>query len=202
MISNIQSMADIQKVGQKEEKKRSSDPLQAEYDDGIEFLKEKDFTQAAVAFHNVLRGYEEKKHQDGIANASNQLGNVCLEKGDFEKAKVHYTRAWEICDRFDDPMSLLALSMQLVVVHRGLNDYASALELCFSMLDTHNLNNNPQGTVATMEIIADIYLAQDEKAKAADTYRTIASIHSNYKHKKTADKFMDRAIELEAEAAA
>ena len=149
-----------------------------------------------------MRGYEEKKHQDGIANASNQLGNVCLEKGDFEKAKDHYQRAWAICDRFEDPMSLLALSMQLVVVHRGLNDNAKALELCFDMLDTHNLNNNPQGTVTTMETIADIYLAQDEKIKAADTYRTIASIHSNYKHKKIAEKFITRAKELEAEAEA
>jgi tetratricopeptide (TPR) repeat protein len=201
MISNIQSMADIKKAGQKEEKKRSSDPIQAEYDDGTEFLKEKEFTQAAVAFHNALRGYEEKKHQDGIANASNQLGNVCLEKGEFEKAKEHYQRAWDICDRFDDPMSLLALSMQLVVVHRGLNETAKALELCFDVLDTHNLNNNPQGTVTTMETIADIYLAQKEKKKAADTYRTIASIHSNYNHKNIAEKFITRAKELEAEEA-
>ena len=201
MISNIQPLGDIKKADQKEEKKRSSDPIQAEYDDGIEFLKEKDLTQAAVAFHNVLRSYEEKKHQDGIANASNQLGNVCLEKGDFEKAKVHYQRAWDICDRFEDPMSLLALSMQLVVVHRGLNDNAKALEICFDMLDVYNSNNNPQGTVATLQTIADIYLAQNEKAKAADTYRTIASIHRNFDHKNTAEKFTARAKELEAEAA-
>ncbi len=201
MISNIQPMADIKKVGQKEERKRSSDPVQAEYEDGIEFMKEDELSQAAVAFHNALRGYEEKNHQDGIANASNQLGNVCLEKGEFEKAKEHYKRAWNICDRFEDPMSLLSLSTQLIVVHRGLNETAEALELCFDMLETHDLNNNPQGTVTTMEVIADIYLSQDEKVKAADTYRTIASIHSNFKHKNIARKFVARAEELEAEAA-
>jgi tetratricopeptide (TPR) repeat protein len=201
MISNIQPMGDIKKAGQKEEKKRSSDPIQAEYDDGLKFLQDKDLAQAAIAFHNVLRSYEEKKHQDGIANASNQLGNVCLEKGDFEKAKVHYQRAWDICDRFDDPMSLMALSLQLVVVHRGLNENDKALELCFDMLETYNLNNNPQGTVATMETIADIYLGQGEKTKAADTYRTIASIHSNFNHKSIAEKFNTRAKELDAEAA-
>ena len=202
MISNIQPMGDIKKVDQKEGKKRSSDPIQAEYDDGIEFLKEDDLTQAAVAFHNVLRAYEEKKHQDGIANASNQLGNVCLAKGEFEKAKKHYQRAWSICDRFDDPMSLLALSMQLVTVHRGLNDTAKALEVCFDMLDTHSLNNNPQGTVATLQTVADIYLGQDDKLKTADTYRTIASIHTNFKHKNIAEKFISRAEELEAEVQA
>ncbi len=199
MISNIQSMAEIKKAGQKEDKKRSSDPIQAEYEEGLEFLKNKELSQAAVAFHNALRGYEEKKHQDGIANASNQLGNVCLEKGEFEKAGEHYQRAWEICDRFDDPMSLLALSMQLVVVHRGLGENDKALELCFEMLETHNKNNNPQGTVSVMETIAAIYLAMDEKSKAADTYKTIASIHRNYKHRNIAEKFMARAEELEAE---
>ncbi len=200
MIGNIQPLADIKKAGQKEEKKRSSDPIQAEYDDGIEFLKVEDFTQAAVAFHNVLRAYEEKKHQDGIANASNQLGHVCLGKSDFAKAKEHYQRAWDICDRFEDPMSMLAISLQLIVVHRGLNENDKALDICFDMLDVHNANNNPQGTVATMETIADIYLSQGDKSKTADTYRTIASIHNNFKHKNIAEKFITRAKELEAEA--
>lgn len=202
MISNIQPLADIKQAEQKEEKKRSSDPIQAEYDDGVAFLKEKELTQAAVAFHNALRGYEEKKHQDGIANASNQLGNVCLEKGDFAAAQGHYQRAWNICERFDDPMSLLALSVQLVVVHRGVGENDKALELCFSMLDTHNLNNNPQGTVSTMETIADIYVSQDDNGKAADTYRTIASIHKNFKHNSIAEKYMDRAKVLDGEAKA
>ena len=197
MIGNIQPLADIQQAEKKEEKKRSSDPVQAEYDDGIAFLQEKDLTQAAVAFHNALRGYEEKKHQDGIANCSNQLGNVCLEKGDFDKAKDHYLRAWEICERFDDPMSLLSLSGQLVAVYRGLGEHAKAMELCLDMLDTHDRNNNPKDTVETMELIADIYLDQDEKGKAADAYRTIASIHTNFKHMNFAKRFLDKAEELE-----
>lgn len=198
MIGNIQPLADIQQAEKKVEKKRSSDPVQAEYDDGIEFLKDKDLTQAAVAFHNALVGFEEKNHQDGIANASNQLANVCLEKGDFEKAKSHYLRAWAICDRFEDTMSLLSLSGQLITVYRGLKEYDKAMGLCLDMLETHNLNNNPKDTVATMEIMADIYLEQGEKSKAADAYRTIASIHENFKHNNFAKRFREKADELEA----
>ncbi len=198
MISNIQPLNNIQQVEKKKEKKRSSDPVQAEYEDGIEFLKNKEITQAAVAFHNALRGFEEKNNQDGIANASNQLGHICLEKNEYEKALVHYKRAWEICDRFDDPMSLLALSVQLIAVHRGLGDHAEALRLCLGMLESYDLNNNPQGTVETMERMAEIYLEQGEKEKAADAFRTIASIHANYKHKKIAAEFEARANELEA----
>ncbi len=197
MIGNIQPLADIQKADKKVEKKRSSDPVQAEYEDGQDFLKQNDLTQAAVAFHNALLGYEEKNHQDGIANCSNQLGNVCLQKGDFDKAKQHFQRAWEICERFEDPMSLLALSVQLVAVHRGLEEYDKAMGLCLDMLETHDRNNNPKDTVETMELIADIYLDQDEKSKAADAYRTIASIHENFNHRNFAKRFMDKAEELE-----
>ncbi|MCF8055392.1 MAG: hypothetical protein K9K37_01985 [Desulfocapsa sp.] len=198
MVGNIQPLADIRKANNKKEKKRSSDPVQAEYEDGLDFLKEDDFTQAAVAFHNALRGYEEKNHQDGIANASTQLGNVCLAKGEFEKAREHYLRAWAICERFDDPMSLLFLSVQLVAVYRGLGEYDKAMGLCLDMLETHNRNNNPKDTVSTMETMAELYLDQAEKVKAADAYRTIASIHANFKHKNFAKRFMDKAEELEA----
>jgi len=197
MIGNIQPLADIQQVDKKEEKKRSADPVQAEYEDGQEFLKENDLTQAAVAFHNALRGFEEKNNQDGIANASNQLGNVCLQKEDFEKAKEHYRRAWDICERFEDSMSLLALSVQLVAVHRELGEYEKAMSLCLDMLETHDRNNNPKDTVATMETIADIYLDQNKKEQAADTYRTIASIHKNFKHNNFAKRYIDKAEELE-----
>lgn len=151
-----------------------------------------------MAFHNALRAFEEKNNQDGIANASNQLGNVCLAKGEFEKALQYFQRTWEICDRFDDPMSLLALSKQLVSVYRGLGDRKKALETCLDMLETYHLNNNPQGTVETMESIVEIYLDQGEKKKAADTFRTIASIHANYNHKTIAESYMNKARELEA----
>lgn len=198
MISGIQPLGDIQQVEKKKEKKRSSDPIQAEYEDGKEFLQNKDLSQAALAFHNALCGFEEKNNQDGIANASTQLGHVCLEKAEYEKALEHYQRAWEICDRLEDPMSLLSLSKQLIAVHRGLKDYDKALQICLDMLETYNLNNNPQGTVETMESMADIYLDQGEKKKAADAYRTIASIHSNYNHKNFAKDFLNKASELEA----
>ena len=48
MNSNIQPMADIQQVGKKKEKKRSQDPIQAEFEDGKEFLKKKELSQAAL----------------------------------------------------------------------------------------------------------------------------------------------------------
>ncbi len=198
MINTIQPIENIQKSGKEKEKERPSDPIKAEFEDGKTFLKEKDYAQAILTFHNTLKAWEEKNDQDGIANACNQLGIVCLEKEEYNKALEHFQRAWKICERFDDPMSLLALSNQIVCVHRGLNEFDKALSLCLDMIDTHNLNSNPQGTVEVLETMADIYLAKDDKKNAADCYRTMSSIHSNFDHKTTAGKLQEKAAALDA----
>lgn len=196
MQGTIQPIENIQKKEEKK-KKRSSDPVQAEYEDGVEFIANKEYGQAALSLHNALVGYEKKNHQDGIANASNQLGNVCMKKGEFDKAREHFQRAWDICERFDDSMSLLSLSEQFVVIHRAAKEYKEAIELCLNMLDTHHNHNNPEGTVNVMELMADVYVDQGEKEKAADAYRSIASIHKNYNHLNFARRFEEKAVALE-----
>jgi tetratricopeptide (TPR) repeat protein len=192
--TTLQSIENIAPVDQK---KKSSDPAQAQYEEGKEFLEKKELAQAALAFHNALLAFEEKDDQNGIANAANQLGHVCLERQDYEMALKHYQRAWDICEKQDDPMSLIALSQRLVLVHQGLKQYPEAVKLCLDMLESYNLNNNPQGVVDTLERLVGVYIEMGDIAKAADGYRTIASIHAKYKHKNIAERFMEKAQALE-----
>ncbi|MBW6519652.1 MAG: tetratricopeptide repeat protein [Desulfoarculaceae bacterium] len=187
----------IQNIAPVAQKKRSSDPAQAEYEDGKEFLEKKELAQAAMAFHNALVTFEEKDDQNGIANASNQLGLLCLQRQEYEMALKHYQRAWDICEKKNDPMSLLALSHQLVTVRQGLKQYPEAVKVCLDLLAAYHRNNNPEGVVTTLERMAGIYLETGDKAKAADGYRTIASIHAKYKHKNIAERFMAKAQALE-----
>ncbi len=191
------TLQSIQNIGPVEQKKRSSDPVQAEYEEGKELLEKNELALAAQAFHNVLLAFEEKADQNGIANASNQLGHVCLKRLDFEMALRHYQRAWDICDQKNDPMSLLALSNQFVTVHQGLQQYQEALNICLDLLDSYYKNNNPEGVVTTVERMVGIYLKTGNTAKAADGYRTIASIHAKYKHKNIAERFIEKAQALE-----
>lgn len=186
----------IDNIAPVDQKKKSSDPAQAQYEDGKEFLEKKELAQAALAFHNALLAFEEKGDQNGIANASNQLGHLCLQNKDYEMALKHYQQAWDICEKQDDPMSLLALSNQLVSVRQGLKQYPEAVKICLDLLDSYNLNNNPEGVVNTLERMADIYLEAGDKAKAADGYRTIASIHAKYKHQNIAARFTEKAQAL------
>lgn len=192
MNDNIQNINEIAPMQDQE----AADQTKKDYEQGKRFLANGDLGQAAVSLHNALVAYEETKNKNGIANASNQLGEVCLEKGDFEAAQKHYQKAWDICTELGDPLSLFALSKKMIEVYRGLGEYPKAIEYCFDVLDGYQANNNPQGSVAVLEQIAEIYEADKQPEKAADTYKTIASIHRNFKHDSIANSFEEKAAKL------
>lgn len=199
MSDSIQKISDIAPMAGSAGGNDGGDPVKADYDQGKRYLAEGNLTQAAVSLHNALLGYEEKGDETGTANASNQLGHVCLAKKDYIGAEIHYQRSWDICTGLNDSLSLFSLSKRFVEVYRGQKNYEKAISVCFDILDGHQRNNNPRGTVELLEDLAAIYLEAGMKEKAADTYRTIASIHRNFKHKSIAESFDKKAKELAAD---
>ena len=196
-IQNINSIAPMAGAG---ESAKYVDPVRADYEEGKRLLEIGEYAQAAAALHNALLGYEEKQDQAGMANASNQLGHICLAKNDFEQAGKHYQRSWDICEIMQDSMSLTSLSKKFVLVYRGMKQYRQAVDVCLDLLDRYHANNDPQGTVAVLTDMAEIYLESGEKDKAADAYRTVASIHHNFKHHTIAESFAKKAKELQEAA--
>ncbi len=196
MGSKLQSLDTIKPLAEQEEK----DSVRKEYKEGVEFLAQKEFGQAAVALHNALLGFEERNDEHGIANACNQLGHACLGRGDFEGALKQYRRVFELCDKANDRMSVVAVLKKMVEAQRGLKRSDEALASAFAILDHYQDNRDPQGTVDTLEIIAEVYLEMGYKEKAADTYNTIASIHKNFRHSKIAEKYREKAASLLAAA--
>ncbi|MCW5207866.1 hypothetical protein VU10_04955 [Desulfobulbus sp. US1] len=69
--------ADPEKAREEELKK---DPAKRDYLEGREQFKKGDHSMAAMSFHNALKAFEEKGDEQGVANASDRLGDVCLEK--------------------------------------------------------------------------------------------------------------------------
>lgn len=197
MSNPIQSLDSIAPMDNSKTEKES-DPVKAEYEEGKAFLENKNYGQAAVALHNALVGFEEKSDESGIANASNQLGDVCVAREEFDTALTHYQRTLEICEKSNDRMSILSVMAKMVDANRGLEKYDVAVTLSFEILDLYRDNRDPQGTVETLERMADIYIAKGEKLKAADAYRTISSIHKNFKHDNIATKFIEKAEALES----
>ena len=180
-----------------QENQAVEDPAQEDYDKGKELHQAGDDAQAASCFHNALIGFEQNNNEKGVANASDQLGDICAAREEHEKAIVHYQRAYDICDKENDRFSLIALQKKMAVSRKGLKQYDEAIKIYLNVIDIYSGYNNPAGTVATMEELAKFYLEIGERQQSADTYRTIASIHKNFKHNLHAQEFMDKATQVE-----
>ena len=175
----------------------SEDPAQADYNKAKELHGAGDAVQAAAFFHNALVVFEEKGNDRGVANASDQLGDICVERQEHEKAIAHYQRAYEICDKENDMFSLVALQKKMAASKRFLKQYEEAKKNYLNVIDIYAGYNNPAGTVAVMEELAKLYLEMGDRQKSAETYRTIASIHRNFRHTTQAQEFMEKAAQVE-----
>jgi len=60
-----------------QEPEEAKDPAQADYDQGKQILQAGDEALAASCFHNALVGFEQNGDDKGVANASDQLGDIC-----------------------------------------------------------------------------------------------------------------------------
>jgi tetratricopeptide (TPR) repeat protein len=87
----------------------------------------------------------------------------------------------------------------MAAAYRKLGDQAKALDLLYDILEHYRLTSNPKGAVEVLTMIGETCLEQGERRQAADAYRSVASIHSRFKHTRLADEFTRRAAELEQE---
>jgi len=173
------------------------DPAKQAYKEGRALLKKEQWALAAQAFHEALQGFEKQEDRQGIANASDRLGDCCLADGEYDRALEHYRRAYRICEAEGDDFSLQSLHRKMAEVHRRRGDYAEAHRLLDAVLEHHRRMRDPKGAVETLETIAGLYEEEGRTQDAADTLRTIASIHANFKHQRTAQRYLERAEELE-----
>lgn len=174
-----------------------NDPAKRDYREGREQFKKGEYALAAMAFHNALKGFEEQGDEPGIANASDRLGDVCLERQDYAAALANYQRAYAICEKEGDSFSILALNKKMAAVYRKLGESDKALEHLFDIVDHYQFTKDPKGMVEVLTLIAELYQEKGDQLKAADTYRTVAAIHKNFKHQRMAEDFAARADELE-----
>ncbi|MGE4561239.1 MAG: tetratricopeptide repeat protein [Desulfobulbus sp.] len=172
------------------------DPAKKDYLQGRKFFQDGEYAQAAMAFHNALRAFEEKGDQVGVANAADRLGDACLARGEYAMALANYQQAHAICEKEDDSFSLLSLHKKMAAAYRKLGDHERSLELLFDILEHYRLTNNPKGAVEVLILIADAYEEKGDKAGAADAYRSVASIHKGFKHSRQAEEFERRAASL------
>jgi tetratricopeptide (TPR) repeat protein len=182
---------------QSDEKQIDKNQAQQDYEAGQKFMKNNDPSQAANSFHNALIGFEQGGDENGIANASDKLCDICTERGETAKALEHLERAYAICHKSFDRFSLFSLERKKAALIYKSGDLDKAVTLYLDILDEYGALRNPQGSVETLETLAEIYLKKSEKAKAADAYRLISSIHRSFKHGQQAEEFLAKAESAE-----
>ncbi len=197
MTENLQPLQSIGPVENSGEDPALQDPAKRDYLEGRRLYAEGNYGEAAQALHNALKGFEEQGDQVGIANACDRLGDVCLARERYALALENYQRAHAICEELEDHFSSLAVNKKMVMAHRKLGHQDTALTILFDMLEHYHLTSNPQGAVNVLEETAAIYKEMGRIQDAADAYRTIASIHANFKHRRKAEHFAEKARALE-----
>ena len=199
MSEQIQPIESINQQDQKQEKEDPAlqDPAKADYKEGRELLNKGEYAQAAMALHNALRGFEEQGDEQGVANCSDRLGDVCVAKEEYQMALEHFQRAYGICEKEHDIFSTVSLNRKIAGIYKRTGELDKALSLLFDIFDHYSQLRDPKGTVEILEVIAEVYQEQGDNSKAADTLRTIAGIHRNFKHTRQADDLDARATTLE-----
>ncbi|MCB2180587.1 MAG: tetratricopeptide repeat protein [Desulfobulbaceae bacterium] len=180
-----------------QEKDEEKTQAQLDYEEGQQFLQNDKISLAANMFHNALIGFEQEENEKGIANASDKLGDVCTARGDYEVALKHYERAFAICHAQGDAFSLSALDRKKAQLYAAWGKHDEAVNLYLDIIDECNAMKNPQGTVKTLEMLAQVYIDAGKRDMAADCFRTAAAIHKNFKHEKHAKALMKKAEEVE-----
>ena len=199
MVSgNIQPLSSLGPMDENNDVKvdEINDPARLDYVKGRAQHSAGDYSEAALSFHNALKGFEEQGDEQGVANALDRIGDTCMAKEEYEIAMGNYTRALAICDKEEDSFSALSLHKKMAACYRKLDRLDEALELLYDMIEHYRLTQNPKGVVDILLVTAEVYVQQGRVDEAADAYRTISSIHANFKHKRLAKEFAARADAL------
>ena len=189
MTQSIQPQESIQNNGAEE----PASQAQQDYDEGLEQLKNKSLPQAAASFHNALRGFEEEGNKAGIARAATKLAEICLMREEHSKALEHLQMALPICREADDHLSVTYLQKQLFYANMALKKWGIVQELGLELLDIYQDYNNPAGAVEILERMGEAHLEAGQPEKAAESWRTAAAIHRNFKHHRAAQDLLTRA---------
>lgn len=195
--TNIQPLSSLGRVDPQKARDEAlkNDPAKRDYLEGRELHQKGDYAAAGMAFHNALKGFEEKGDEQGVANAADRLGDACFAREAYTDALANYQRAYEICEKEEDSFSTLSLNKKIAAAYKRLGELDKALEILFDMVEHYQLTKNPKGMVDALVVVAEVYLEQGDKQKAADAYDTVASIHKNFKHKRMFEEFSAQAAE-------
>ena len=120
MTEQLQPIGSIDPQNKEQEKEDQAiqDQVKADYKAGREFFSQGELAQAAMAYHNALRGFEEQGDEQGMANCSDRLGDVCVAREEYQMALEHFQRAYAVCEKEHDIFSMVSLNRKKAGIHK------------------------------------------------------------------------------------
>ncbi|GGE75706.1 tetratricopeptide repeat protein [Shewanella carassii] len=153
------------------------------YEDlGIVNLIIKQEQLALNAFNQLRETAYQLRNDYLIAEAESALGKYYNRKGEQTKSLQHYTEAFRLASRFNQPNQKAMLQLNLAKLYRDLQQKDEALEFAHGAADAFKALGSGSYLSSAMTVIAMVYANNGEWNKAIDYYLNAQQIDAELKN--------------------
>lgn len=155
---------------------------------------------ALEKFEKALEIFEGAEGKDvEVANICEQIGDLRTMRGNFKGAVPAYQRALAICEKNNDPVSIVLLVEKIIDLYRQLGNLDRVLPYYFRALELVEKLGDIGKAGLYLTGIGDIYQRRNELDKALDAYRTAHGIYRGAAYRERAE-MLEKGIKIVEEA--
>lgn len=143
----------------------------------------KSFTNAQDLYESLAKRQNSESIKNGLARAYGSIGVVCSEQNNYARALEYYFKALKIYRETGQQDNIAAANNNIGIVYKALKEYGKALEY---FNKAFLIQNKTAGNTAAVTItnIGNIYLLQQNKAKAIESYNNALNLFAKHENKR------------------
>lgn len=126
------------------------------------------FDDALALTEEAIRGYRECGHTTAMSRALNDLGVICLKRGELELARKNLTEAMETRRKANYIPGLITSEIELAKVYLAEKNYSKAQALLEDALSNSLKTNSRQKTVTCYMLLSSLHKLNGNYMEALD----------------------------------
>ncbi len=142
-----------------------------------DFQKGLNFGSASIELATAL------DFKNGIAQASNNVGNIYLSQADYPKAIEYYLKALKLYEELKDTKGIALCLGNIGLVYFNEGDSQIALEYYFKALRLDEELNNKKGIIIHLDNIGVVFYKQNDFVRAFEYYFKALKMSEELKNK-------------------
>ncbi len=143
---------------------------------GVSFYLASRYTDAIDAFHNYATSSKRCNLPADEAWAYNNIGNVYIEMGQYDRTLAYYDTSLQIRIKHHDTVGIPGNLTNIGFVYKDLGQYSKALYYLYNALKLYERYKNESGMAHAFTYIAAVYSKKKEYAKATIFYQKAITI--------------------------